>query len=114
LAKAIPAWAGGHLDCSAVWARSLQMETKLWLRARRGGSEKLLKKLRSARRGPLPESILYEGEDDLFRTPEFHAGDFEIQDINSQAVSLICDPEPGETWWDACAGEVESCCTCPN
>jgi 16S rRNA (cytosine967-C5)-methyltransferase len=41
----------------------------------------------------------------LFKTPEFHAGEFEIQDIASQLVSILCDPKPGETWWDACAGE---------
>jgi 16S rRNA (cytosine967-C5)-methyltransferase len=25
--------------------------------------------------------------------------------FRSQAVALICAPQPGETWWDACAGE---------
>src|SRR5205823_5977071 len=53
----------------------------------------------------LPEALVYEGETDLFRTPEFHAGEFEIQDLSSQAVGWLCDPKPGETWWDACAGE---------
>ena len=28
----------------------------------------------------------------------------EIQDIASQSVGLICDPKPGEGWWDVCAG----------
>jgi 16S rRNA (cytosine967-C5)-methyltransferase len=28
----------------------------------------------------------------------------EIQDLASQAVGLACDPDPGERWWDACAG----------
>jgi 16S rRNA (cytosine967-C5)-methyltransferase len=41
----------------------------------------------------------------LFKTPEFHAGEFEIQDIASQMVGLLCAPKPGETWWDTCAGE---------
>jgi 16S rRNA (cytosine967-C5)-methyltransferase len=41
----------------------------------------------------------------LFKTPEFHAGEFEIQDIASQMVGWLCAPQPGETWWDACAGE---------
>src|SRR5205814_8236813 len=47
----------------------------------------------------------YRGDTDLFRTPEFHGGAFELQDVNSQAVSLICAPSAGQTWWDACAGE---------
>ncbi|HTA30727.1 MAG TPA: RsmB/NOP family class I SAM-dependent RNA methyltransferase, partial [Candidatus Cybelea sp.] len=50
-------------------------------------------------------AVRYEGEEDLFRTPEFQAGEFELQDINSQVVGLICAAQPGETWWDACAGE---------
>jgi 16S rRNA (cytosine967-C5)-methyltransferase len=54
---------------------------------------------------PLADAILYKGEEDLFRRPEFHAGEFEIQDIASQAVGWLCAPQPGETWWDACAGE---------
>jgi 16S rRNA (cytosine967-C5)-methyltransferase len=47
----------------------------------------------------------YTGTKDLFRTPEFHAGEFEVQDIASQLVGFWCNPKPGETWWDACAGE---------
>ncbi len=31
-------------------------------------------------------------------------GELEIQDLASQAVGLACDPDPGERWWDACAG----------
>ena len=28
----------------------------------------------------------------------------EIQDLASQATGLICNPRPGERWWDACCG----------
>src|SRR5262249_55322922 len=34
----------------------------------------------------------------------FLRGELEIQDLASQAVAMICDPDPGERWWDACAG----------
>ncbi len=34
----------------------------------------------------------------------FRNGAFEIQDIASQCVAMICDPKPGQQWWDACAG----------
>ena len=53
----------------------------------------------------LADCVEYLGSEDLFRTREFHAGELELQDINSQIVSLVCAPKPGETWWDACAGE---------
>ncbi len=55
--------------------------------------------------GRLADTLEYRGRSDLFRTRHFHAGEFEVQDLNSQAVGLICGPQPGETWWDACAGE---------
>ncbi|MFH0909325.1 MAG: RsmB/NOP family class I SAM-dependent RNA methyltransferase [bacterium] len=29
---------------------------------------------------------------------------FEVQDLASQCVGLVCAPKPGETWWDVCAG----------
>jgi len=49
--------------------------------------------------------VRYIGSRDLYLTPQFHAGVFEIQDLASQLVSHACAPRPGETWWDACAGE---------
>ena len=32
------------------------------------------------------------------------SGQFEVQDIASQAVGVVAAPEPGSDWWDACAG----------
>ena len=29
---------------------------------------------------------------------------FEVQDLASQCVGLVCAPQSGETWWDLCAG----------
>lgn len=105
-AKVVPAWASEVMEVTDVWLRSLQQEPTLWLRAKRGASEALLRKLPGAERGDsLPDALRFAGETDLFKTPEFHAGEFEIQDIASQAVGWFCAPQPGETWWDACAGE---------
>ena len=33
-----------------------------------------------------------------------HADAVEIQDLGSQQVVRVCDPKPGESWWDACCG----------
>ncbi len=52
-----------------------------------------------------PDALRYTGTQDLFLTPAFHRGAFEIQDLASQLVGHACQPKPGETWWDACAGE---------
>jgi len=104
-AKAVPAWALEEIDASVDWLRSLQSEPKLWLRAKRGQGRGLTQKLGLIETPGMPEAFVHEGETDLFKTPEFHAGEFEIQDIASQLVGILCDPKPGETWWDACAGE---------
>ena len=104
--KAVPAWTAAEMDVTDEWLLSLQREPKLWLRAKRGTGGALARTLFAADASPLlPEAILYRGEEDLFKTPEFHAGEFEIQDIASQLVGQLCAPQPGETWWDTCAGE---------
>jgi len=104
--KAIPAWVAECLEVSDQWLSCLQREPKLWLRAKRGQARNLAAKLGAAElTSLLPEALLYRGAKDLFKTPEFHAGEFEIQDVASQMVSRLCAPAPGETWWDTCAGE---------
>ncbi len=107
-AKAVPAWAREEMDVSIDWIRSLQAAPPLWLRARRGGAPELQSRLpgaEAAGRAALPEAVKYSGQADLYRTPAYGAGLFEIQDIASQAVGRVCAPAPGATWWDACAGE---------
>ena len=105
-AKVVPSWTLDAMDVSEAWLRSLQCEPTLWLRAKRGMGETLKRGLPGLEQpDSLTDAFIFAGEMDLFRTPEFHAGEFEIQDIASQAVGWLCDPKPGETWWDACAGE---------
>ncbi len=108
LGRAIPDWVKGHVEVSLPWLRALQNEPTLWLRARPGQAAGLMERLNDCGRvgtGRMAEAVRYFGEKDLFRTPEFHDGGFEVQDISSQVVGVLCDPQPGETWWDACAGE---------
>ena len=50
-------------------------------------------------------ALRYTGSRDLFCTEAFQTGLFEIQDLASQLVGHACAPQPGQTWWDACAGE---------
>lgn len=108
LQRAIPPWTREVMDVSPAWAKALQSEPRLWLRARRGHGETLSMALGDCLRpfaSALPEAVQYRGPMDLFGSPQFHAGDFELQDISSQVVGSVCAPKPGETWWDACAGE---------
>ena len=108
IARAVPGWLATVMKVTAPWVRALQTEPRLWLRARRGQGRALAEKLGDCRvlgADSLADTLEYRGRSDLFHTKEFRAGEFELQDLSSQAVGRICAPRPGETWWDACAGE---------
>jgi 16S rRNA (cytosine967-C5)-methyltransferase len=106
-ARAVPDWLKAEMDTVPVeWLRQLQREPALWIRAKAGTGIALAKKLSHLTpAAQSPDALRYTGLTDLYRTKEFQAGEFEIQDLASQLVSLACAPQPGETWWDACAGE---------
>ena len=94
-----------------AFLQQLQREPTLWIRVKQGLEQKVTSALGNctpakflAPRSPLP-AYSYTGLTDLYRTPEFQAGEFEIQDLASQLVGHACAPQPGETWWDAGAGE---------
>jgi 16S rRNA (cytosine967-C5)-methyltransferase len=107
-ARAVPQWLGDEMDVTPDWLRAIQVEPKIWLRARPGKGRALAAKLGGSKifgLGAAADILEYTGDEDLFKTAEFHAGEFELQDISSQAVGLICAPQSGHTVWDACAGE---------
>ncbi len=104
-ARTLPDWVGSEVELTVQWLRAIQGEPTLWLRARAGQGKALEERLPGAKEMSLPDALIYEGDEDLLRTAAFHEGQFEIQDIASQAVGVLCAPKPGETWWDACAGE---------
>jgi 16S rRNA (cytosine967-C5)-methyltransferase len=105
IARAVPKWLAQMMEVTPAFARALQNPPKLWLRARKGQGTELAQRLGNCKPSSVPDAIEYLGNEDLYLRPEFKGGEFEIQDINSQMVSRIADPKPGETWWDACAGE---------
>lgn len=102
---AVPSWISSHIELNSDWLRSLQQPPVLWLRSPRRWTEEVGQVLWDVQPGPLPGSWSYSGGENLLRSELFHAGKFEIQDLASQGVGWICRPSPGETWWDACAGE---------
>jgi 16S rRNA (cytosine967-C5)-methyltransferase len=105
-ALAVPPWLKDEMTLSAEFLRNLQSKPVLWIRARPGTAARLAAELGDCAATPLaPDALRYNGTKDLFVTPQFHAGAFEIQDLSSQMVSHIAGPTPGQSWWDACAGE---------
>jgi len=105
LARSVPPWLAQTMDVSPHFARALQNLPKLWLRARQGQGTRLAKQLGDCTVSSVPDAIEYLGSQDLYQRSEFKSGLFEIQDLNSQMVSRLAAPQPGQTWWDACAGE---------
>lgn len=101
----VPGWVAAEMEITDDWLLQLQLTPKLWIRAKVGRAGSLVERLPGAELSDLlPDALVFTGESDLFKTPEFHGGEFEIQDIASQVVGRLCAPQPGETWWDACAG----------
>jgi 16S rRNA (cytosine967-C5)-methyltransferase len=106
--RILPDWVHSEFEVTPEFARALQSQPQVWLRARPGQGEALAKRLGDCRLlgvGQLADTLIYRGRVDLFHTPEFHSGAFELQDVSSQAVGWVCAPIPGQTWWDVCAGE---------
>ncbi len=105
--RAVPDWLKAEMDnIPAEWLLQLQREPALWIRAKAGTGVELTRKLSHLiPAAPSPDALRYTGITDLYRTKEFQNGEFEIQDLASQLVGLAAAPQPGETWWDACAGE---------
>jgi 16S rRNA (cytosine967-C5)-methyltransferase len=111
-ARAVPEWLKAEMDLPTEWLRQLQREPALWIRTRAGSAESVAKRIGDCTPAsgflalsPQLSALRYSGHKDLYRTPEFQGGEFEIQDLASQLVGHACAPKPGETWWDACAGE---------
>jgi 16S rRNA (cytosine967-C5)-methyltransferase len=104
--RAVPGWLKEEMDLPADYLRQIQRDAPLWLRARPATGARLGAALRDCEHSDrAPDALRYTGRQDLFRTEEFQNGAFEIQDLGSQLVGHACAPKPGETWWDACAGE---------
>lgn len=87
----------------------LQTRPKLWVRVQSDAPDKVWNELREQGVKPwihrrLTHAARIETAEDVYQLPLFQRGDLEIQDLASQAVGHVCDPDPGERWWDVCAG----------
>jgi 16S rRNA (cytosine967-C5)-methyltransferase len=65
----------------AVWAELREAGLKPWIHRRIPGAAKL------------PPNT------DLSRLKVFRSGQLVVQDLASQAVGIVADPDPGERWW---------------
>jgi 16S rRNA (cytosine967-C5)-methyltransferase len=79
----LPLWLGVRgADEKAVWGALRDAGLKPWIHRR------------------VPSAAKLPSETDLSRLDDYRAGRLVAHDIASQAVALVCDPDPGERWWD--------------
>ncbi len=88
---------------------TLQSRASLWVRAQGSNEKETWKELTELGHKPwvhrhIARAAKIDSEADVHHLDVFKRGELEIQDLASQAVALVCDPDPGERWWDACAG----------
>ncbi len=88
---------------------ALQRPAPLWVRVQEGDPKAVWNELRDQGQKPwvhrrITSAAKLDHGVDLHHSPIFERGAIEIQDLASQAVGFACDPDPGERWWDACAG----------
>ena len=109
----LPAWAVAEMACPKPLVEFLEWQQRrppIWLRAQTEAVEALLGELRDAGLEVEPHEVLPQAlrlrraTVNLRTLPAFRRGAFEIQDLASQIIGLVCRPRSGERWWDACAG----------
>ncbi len=114
----VPPWVINELGFPACRNRSRELERCLesfqsrpptWLRVRKQGLEKFCQALASLKLTLTPHQNLghafaLTGPRDLAPLRARGSALFEVQDLASQAVGVVCAPQSGQRWWDACAG----------
>jgi 16S rRNA (cytosine967-C5)-methyltransferase len=111
---------GHHLElkklvppCAGNWSEeriaAMQSRPNLWVRSEAGRQPEILESMDRQhiqyRVYPAcPNTIEILSPVNLNEFRPFRQGYLEVQDIGSQAVGLVCCPEPGQQWWDVCAG----------
>jgi len=87
-----------------LFYETLQMRPPTWLRLRDEAFKQTLTeaKIPFNEHARVSSIISIEGGTSLQKLG--HGGQFEVQDVASQAVAMIAAPASGSDWWDACAG----------
>lgn len=88
---------------------AFQQRPALWIRVQQAKPEAVWSALREAnvqfrQHARHTAAATVPTDTDLPHLECYAQGLVEIQDLAAQAVGRICDPKPGDRWWDACAG----------
>ena len=115
LSSLIPSWFSRHLfreldveDLLALFSRP-----PLWIRVQKGDRESIATHLSAGLPQSAQRPAVHETVPDAIHCPpdfpvqncdDYKRGNIEIQDISSQILLHLIDPEPTGDWFDACAG----------
>ena len=84
---------------------AVQAPPSLWVAVRGKAPKDVWNELREAGHKPwvqrrLESAARLERDTDLRPFESFKEGALVVEDLGSQAVAKVCDPDPGERWWD--------------
>ena len=110
----VPLWFMGELERAKADIPNvidfMQRRPPLWIRSQTQAISVLKKEFKSngldirQSKSLLNAFRLENPRVNLYELPGFQSGKFEVQDIASQVIGIVCDARPGQRWWDVCAG----------
>ena len=113
LHQLVPPWLPDALACPAPdfakCVTAFQQRPPTWLRVADGHTDTVITALGASgievtRHPRMPLALAVPGTSGLAQLDHAIKTRFEIQDLASQSVGLVCSPQAGERWWDICAG----------
>jgi 16S rRNA (cytosine967-C5)-methyltransferase len=110
LAQLVPAWVIPMLGPDpAPLLEAFQTPPPTWLRVRPENREPVMALLQANGGEPMAHPVISSAVSvrrgiNLRALPRPIRDDLDIQDLASQATGVVCNPRPGERWWDACCG----------
>ncbi len=109
--ECLPEWIYPHLDFepSEDFLALQQSRPPVWLRVQRTTAEAVTDSLREPNIEAVPDdhiaaALRIDSPVNLPELDAFKQGWIEVQDLSSQCIGLVCAPQEGQCWWDACAG----------
>lgn len=111
LNQLVPDWVLPLLDPAQIQRvmESFQSPPPTWLRTHPDDRDDILARLREQGGEPaahpsVPSAVSVARGINLRALPRTCRTLVDVQDLASQVTGLVCDPQPGQSWWDACCG----------
>jgi len=108
----VPDWFKKEIanDDFEATVEALQKRPPVWIRVQNNAKETVLKELEDLgadflKHKMIPNALkLSGGKFNAKNVESYNQGLFEIQDLASQCLGLVCGVSAGQIWWDVCAG----------